>query len=239
MREALFLGGGLALAAALQPGPLQAFLLASVAQRGWRRTLPAAFSPVLSDGPIALLVLLVLNHLPATLGHILQAAGGVFLLYLAWTAYRQWRAPTAAEPDPGSAAPRTLFQAATVNFLNPNPYLGWSLVLGPAVLRAWHQHPPEAVALVVAFYATMVTLLAATIVLFGLTGALGPSSRRNLILVSALMLAALGGYQLLAGLFRAEAVSRGGWVRSGSGCYMLLGECGGMASLSHESKARS
>ena len=134
MREAIFLGGGFALAAALQPGPLRAFLLASVAQRGWKRTLPAAFSPLLSGGPIALLVLFVLNRLPATLDLVLQAAGGVFLLYLAWANYRQWRGQTPTNADSGGgAAPRTLVQAATVNILNPNPYLGWSLVLGPAV----------------------------------------------------------------------------------------------------------
>ena len=56
--------GGFAFAAALQPGPLQAYLLASVAQRGWKRTLPAALSPLLSDGPIILVVLLVLTRLP-------------------------------------------------------------------------------------------------------------------------------------------------------------------------------
>jgi len=37
--------------------PLQAFLLSSVAQRGGNEPLPAALSPLLSDGPIALLVL--------------------------------------------------------------------------------------------------------------------------------------------------------------------------------------
>lgn len=55
----LMLGGGLAFAAVLQPGPLQAFLLSRTIAHGWKRTLPAALSPVLSDLPIALLVLLV------------------------------------------------------------------------------------------------------------------------------------------------------------------------------------
>jgi len=58
----LLLGAGLAFAAVVQPGPLQAFLLARAAAHGWRRTLPAALSPVVSDGPIALLVILVLGR---------------------------------------------------------------------------------------------------------------------------------------------------------------------------------
>jgi threonine/homoserine/homoserine lactone efflux protein len=77
--EYLLIGGGFAFAAAIQPGPLQAFLLSSVAQKGWKRTLPASLSPLLSDGPIALLVLLVLNRVPETMGRVLQATGGVLL----------------------------------------------------------------------------------------------------------------------------------------------------------------
>ena len=83
MFEYFLIGGGFAFAAAIQPGPLQAFLLSSVAQRGWKRTLPAAFSPLLSDGPIALIVLLVINRLPDVMRRILQIAGGFLLLYLA------------------------------------------------------------------------------------------------------------------------------------------------------------
>ncbi len=203
MLEYLLIGGGFAFAASIQPGPLQAFLLSSVAQRGWKRTLPASLSPLLSDGPIALLVLLVLNRVPETMGRVLQAAGGVLLLYLAWASYRQWRQRTTTDPDSDGSVPRTLVQAATVNILNPNPYLGWSLVLGPAVLNAWHHNPANAVALIIAFYATMVTILACTILLFGTTRFLGPRGRRVLVLVSAVTLAALGVYQLVASLLRA------------------------------------
>jgi threonine/homoserine/homoserine lactone efflux protein len=201
--EYLFLGSGFALAAGLQPGPLQAFLLSSVAHKGWKRTLPAAFSPLLSDGPVALLVLLVLNRFPESIRGFLQVAGGVFLIYLGWASYRQWKQPVAADRS-GDSAPLTLLQAATVNILNPNPYLGWSLVLGPAFLAAWSQSSSYAITLVLAFYATMVTVLALIILLLGTTGLLGPRGRHILVLVSALMLAALGLYQLLAGLLRAR-----------------------------------
>src|ERR1700690_1140815 len=140
MFEYLLIGGGFAFAAAIQPGPLQAFLLSSVAQRGWKRTLPAAFSPLLSDGPIALIVLLVINRLPDVMRRILQIAGGFLLLYLAWASYRQWKQPAVVDSEQKGPAPRTLLQAAGINLLNPNPYLGWSLVLGPAFLSAWHQY---------------------------------------------------------------------------------------------------
>ena len=203
MLEYLLLGGGFAFAAAIQPGPLQAFFLSSVAQKGWKRTLPASFAPLLSDGPIALLVLLVLNRIPETLAVLLQAAGGIFLIYLAWASYKQWRQQAMTETGANDSAPRTLLQAATVNILNPNPYLGWSLVLGPAVLAAWHQNPANAVALIIAFYATIITVMACTILLFGTTRFLGPGGRRTLILVSAVTLAAIGMYRLAASLLQA------------------------------------
>ena len=200
MLELVLFGGGFAFAAAVQPGPLQAFLLSQVAEKGWRHTLPAALSPLLSDGPIALLVLLVLGRLPEGMGRVLQAAGGVLLLYLAFASYRSWRRLDGSSPPGSGATPRTLLQATAVNILNPNPYLGWSLVLGPAVLAAWRQSPAHAVVLIAAFYLTMVTSLAAIIVLLGTTRFLGPRGRRTLVLLSAIALAALGVWQLASGL---------------------------------------
>jgi len=200
MFEYILIGGGFAFAAAIQPGPLQAFLLSSVANKGWKHTLPAAFSPLISDGPIALFVLLILNRVPEAMSRLLQAAGGVLLLYFAWTSYRQWKKqPTTAFNE---SAPRTLWQAATVNILNPNPYLGWSLILGPSVMAAWQQSPTHAILIITAFYTTMVTVLAGTIFLFGATHFLGPGSRRTLILVSAMILAMLGVFQIVTSLLR-------------------------------------
>jgi len=203
--ENIIIGATFAFAAAVQPGPLQAFLLSRVAAHGWRRTLPAAASPLLSDGPIALVVLLLLGQVPVTLLWVLQAAGGVLLLYLAGATFRAWRAGRQQDEESVISAPRTLLEAALVNILNPNPYLGWSLVLGPQALKAWSRAPSHAVALIAAFYLTMVAMLALIIVLFGTTRALGARGRRVLVLVSAVALAALGVYQVAASLHRAGA----------------------------------
>ena len=207
MLQYLIFGGGVAFAAAIQPGPLQAFLLTRVAETGWKRTLPAAFSPLLSDGPIALLVLLVLRNLPPLFAGILQEAGGVLLLWLAFASYRQWKRGPRTQQPADSRTPKTILQAAAINILNPNPYLGWSMVLGPALLNAWKQDPSYGVALIVSFYATLVVTLGATIVLFGTSSFLGPGARRTLILISAIALALLGVYQLLAGIFSSDAFS--------------------------------
>jgi threonine/homoserine/homoserine lactone efflux protein len=176
---------------------LQAFLIARVAATGWRRTLPACLAPLLTDGPIAILVLLVLGRLSVTARSLLRASGGGLLLYLAWVAYRQWRSPDA--PGAGGSAPRTFLQAALVNALNPNPYLGWALVLGPSALAAWREHPWSAVALVAAFYGTMVAMLALFVLLVGTVRFLGSRGQRALLAVSALALAMLGAWLLVTG----------------------------------------
>jgi threonine/homoserine/homoserine lactone efflux protein len=197
MLKYVVIGGGLAFAAAVQPGPLQAYLLSRVAAIGWRRTLPAALAPVLSDGPIALLVLLVLGRLSPSTQLVLRAAGGLLLLYLAGRTFRQWRGADLASARNGDRTPRTLLEAALVNLLNPNPYLGWALVLGPVVVSAWREAPGTGVAVVVAFYATLVAMLAALILAFGSARLLGPRFRRALLLASGAVLAGLGVYQLV------------------------------------------
>jgi len=204
MLKYLVLGSGLAFAAAIQPGPLQAFLLTRTAASGWRRTLPACLSPLISDGPIALVALLVLGQLPPIFQSVVRAAGGAFLIYLAWAALLQWR--TEAGTGSSVSAPRTLLEAALVNLLNPNPYLAWALVIGPAVLAAWHEHPSKAIALIGAFYGTMTAVLAGFIFLAGTSSLLGVRGRRALVGVSALVLAGLGVYLL------ASTVWRAGWL---------------------------
>jgi len=194
----ILIGSSLALAAALQPGPLQVFYFSKVAEVGWKRTLPAALAPLISDGPIAALALLILGEIPPGARYVLQTGGGILLLIYAASTYRSWREGEASSSSP-SSAPRNLLQAALVNLLNPNPYLAWSLVMGPAVLNAWSTKPLYGGALVLTFYLVMIGTSMALIILLGATTHLKPSVRRSLLLVSALLLAGLGGYYLTAG----------------------------------------
>lgn len=195
MLEHILFGGGFAFGAAIQPGPLQAFLVSRVAATGWRRTLPACLAPLLSDGPIALIALFFLAQLPRAAQNVLQLGGGVLLIYLAWVSFQQWRNPGKAGEI--VSTPRTLLEAALVNLLNPNPYLAWALVLGPAVHAAWTQGARYAVALVGSFYVTMVAMLAGFILLVGTARFLGSRAQRTLVGLSALVLAGLGLYLLV------------------------------------------
>lgn len=196
--EYILIGGGFAFAAAAQPGPLQAFLLSRVAAAGWRRTLPAAFAPVISDGPIALLMLTLLHHVARGFESILRGAGGVVLLYFAVRTFLEWRRTKHGFTLDEQSSPRTLLQAVAVNIVNPGPYIGWSLILGPVALEAWAKAPIYAVMLVVSFYVVMVSSLALFILLIGTTSFLGPRGRRGLMLAAAVVLAGLALYSFLS-----------------------------------------
>ncbi len=188
-----------AFAAAVQPGPLQAYLISATLANGWRRTLPAVFAPLLSDIPIACLTLVVLTQVPAVAVNVLRFIGGVFLLYLAAgaaQAYRNYQGPLPVSPRP---AQRTILNAVIVNLLNPNPCLGWSMVIGPALLGAWRVGPAYGVALVASFYGTMFLATAVILLAFAAASSLGPRVGRLLVGLSALALAGFGLYQLLWG----------------------------------------
>jgi len=200
MATYLLLGVTYGFAAAVQPGPFQAYVISQTLSHGWRRTLPAAFAPLVSDVPVVVVVLAVLSRLPAWLMPALQIAGGGLLIYLAWAAARAWRKFSSVAPASAPSGRQSLLRAALVNFSNPGPYLGWSLIMGPLLLRGWAQAPGNGAALVAGFYATMVASLVGLIALFALARHIGPRVNRALLGLSAVGLAGFGAYQLLAGL---------------------------------------
>jgi threonine/homoserine/homoserine lactone efflux protein len=200
MLEYIFIGSGFAFATVVQPGPLQAFLISRVAADGWRRTLPAAFAPLISDGPIAILVLVLLRQVSEGFQNVLQGAGGVVFFFFAVKIFLEWRRMKAGDAPVTQSSPRTLLQAVVVNFLNPGPYLGWSLILGPLMLEAWGEHPAHAVALVISFYVVMLFCLALFILLVGTTSFLGSRGRQGLLLASAIALAGIAAYSLWSSL---------------------------------------
>lgn len=188
--------------AAAQPGPFQAFLLSLIARQGWRRTLPAALAPLVSDGPILVLVLLVLTRVPEWILSVLQVAGGLFLLLLAWGAWRALRRPVNSEavaPVEGSVMTNVL-KAALMNLLSPSPYIFWTTVTGPILIEAWRQEMAWGLAFLLGFYAAIVGGLALFILIFAGAGRVDARVNRVLGVASAVALFAFGLYQLTVGL---------------------------------------
>jgi threonine/homoserine/homoserine lactone efflux protein len=196
----LFLGITYASAAAVQPGPFQTYLISQTLSHGWRSTLPAAFAPLLSDGPIILLVLLVLYRMPDWLAMSLQCVGGIFLLYLAIGAFKAWRTYQNNNAYEKMTSQQTVLKAALVNLLNPNPWLAWSLVLGPLLLKGWRENPVHGLSLLIGFYSAMILVTLGIILLFAFARNLGPIVSRTLIGISAIAMASFGLYEIRQGL---------------------------------------
>jgi threonine/homoserine/homoserine lactone efflux protein len=201
MIQYLIIGITYAFTAVVQPGPFQAFLLSQTLSKGWRRTLPAAFGPLISDLPVILIVLLLLTNVPPRFISILQIAGGLFLLYLAFNAYKTWKNFDSPKLPAPQSNQQTLLSAVMVNLLNPNPYLGWSLVLGPLLLKGWHQNPANGIVLLVSFYVTLTIGMVITILFFAAAGKFGSRLNRLLIGISVLALSCFGFYELWRGIY--------------------------------------
>jgi threonine/homoserine/homoserine lactone efflux protein len=199
----LILGG----AAAAQPGPLQAFLLSLTARNGWRRTWPAAFAPLLSDGPILFLVLFILARLPDYLLSVLQVAGGIFLLYLAWGAWQVFRSGPMPSSDLSPHRPQTnVLKAAIMNALSPAPYLFWATIAGPILIEGWRRSPAQGLAFLVGFYAALIGGLMLFIIFFGKAGSLDPRINRGMGVFSTVALLVFGLYQFTSGIGKLMAL---------------------------------
>jgi threonine/homoserine/homoserine lactone efflux protein len=190
----------LGFSAAAQPGPLQAYLLSQTIANGWRRTLLATFAPLLSDGPIILLVLLVLTRTPDWFLNGMQVLGGLFLLYLAWGAYRSYKNTVAFETPSANTTNQSIVKAALMNGLSPNPYIFWGTIGGPLFIAGWRQSPTHGLSFMAGFYVMLIGGFMAFVALFAIAKNLDPRVSRLLSLASALALLLFGLYQLWLGI---------------------------------------
>jgi len=200
--DGLLHGMAIGLWAGIVPGPLIALFLDHTVRHGWRRTLPAVFAPLVSDGPIILLVVFILAQVPDALLVGLRIAGGVFLIALAARTFRRPADASGPASWPHVGTSRTgLFRTAVaVNLLNPNPYIFWGIALGPTLLIAWRTDPPSALAFVLGFYAVMIGVFAGWVFLFARTAAIPPNVQYRVPVLAALILVGFGIYQIAAGL---------------------------------------
>ena len=197
----LLQGLTLGFAAGAQPGPFQTYLITQTLSQGWRRVWIAAFAPLVSDGPIVALVLLVLSQVPDWFQRVLQIVGGLFVLYLAWGAFNAWKTFNPDSEAAPQTGPRSLLRAAVMNALSPGPYLFWSLVIGPLIVSTWRENPSNAISIVLAFYTAMIGLNFGVVMIFGQAARFGNQVRKTMLGFSVLALAGFGIYQLWQGIF--------------------------------------
>ncbi|MEN9564232.1 MAG: hypothetical protein RIR73_2476 [Chloroflexota bacterium] len=196
----LIQGIGFGFAAASQIGPFQTFLISQALTRGWKRALPGAFAPLISDGPIVLLSVLVLSQLPEWAQRIMYILGGLFVLYLAYGSYKSWRNFDETIAHPELSGQQTIFKAAMTNALSPGAYLFWMFVTGPILVQGWSKTPLNGLSLLLGFYTAFILCLILMIIIFGAASHLGSKLNRALLGVSCLVLFGFGLFQLWKGL---------------------------------------
>ncbi len=149
---------GLGLAAGVNPGPLTALVVARTLAAGFAAGALVALAPLLSDTPIILSTLFLVDGLPDGAVALLSLVGGVFLIALGLREARAALAPDDASEDPAPRRPAAaeLFRASLVNVLNPNAWIFWLTVGTPLVLETASTSTTLAVAFVGVFWAMLV-----------------------------------------------------------------------------------
>ena len=154
-------------------------------------------APLISDGPIIFLVLVILTQLPAVFLRALQIVGGLFLLYLAKEAFV---APTSSASS--ARPPRSFVDAVLMNFLSPGPYIFWSTITGPMFLKAWRIAPINGLSILFGFYTMLIGGFVGFVLLAGASMQLDSRAAHLLHRIAAVTLAVFGLWQIWAGTMR-------------------------------------
>jgi threonine/homoserine/homoserine lactone efflux protein len=157
----LGLGLSLGLSAGLSPGPLSALLVASTLRSGLAGGLRVALAPLLTDLPIIILAVLLVDRMPHGALRWLGPIGGLVVAWMAIETLRSARSSSFPDDAAPAAAPaadprRELWRGVLVNATNPHPYLFWATVGAPILVKGWRASPWLALAFLLPFYALLV-----------------------------------------------------------------------------------
>jgi threonine/homoserine/homoserine lactone efflux protein len=206
MLELMTQGMGFGVSAGTSFGPLHTILLNVTLEKGWRHGLWIVISPLITDIPIVLLAVLVLNQLPAQALTLLQIFGGFVVLYLALRTYLQLRRAPPSALKAGDLAIaqtptyQTLLKGMAVNLTNPAPYIFWGTLMGPLLMRALSESLLHAAAFLLSFYGTFLGLMAVFMIVFDRMRSLPSRVVRGLSYFSVLVLCILGAVLIISGV---------------------------------------
>ena len=193
----------LGLTAGVLPGPLQTYIIQTTLTQGWRKALILVLSPLIADIPMIVLTVFVLAQFPPEFIRVIQIVGGLFVLWLAWGAWKQFRAGAmiGAGGEAITLSTRQLLaRAIVVNLLSPGPYIFWSTVNGPLLVQGLRESVLHGAAFLIAFYGTFLGVLQALIAVFNRVRTLDARVTRALLLVITGLLVIFGASLIGQGL---------------------------------------
>lgn len=161
-------GISIGFSAGAMPGPFQSYIISTTLALGWRRSIIAIFTPLLADIPIIFLTVVLLGQLPPEVIRIIRLVGG---LYLLWMAYKAWkRLRTGTTTIDTNAQPQrqgqTLLQALVLIWLSPGPYIFWATINGPLLVEGLSQTVWHGLAFALGFYGTFLGILGFYVFIF-------------------------------------------------------------------------
>jgi len=152
--EFLISGVIFGLAVGTSAGPLLALVFSETLKYGKKEGIKIAISPLITDLPIVLLVLLILSNLikySFVIGAI-SLFGACYLIYLGFENLRVKISVFNVE----SAKEDALKRGVLANFLNPNPYLFWLSIGGPMIFESLDVHISATVLFILGFYSLLI-----------------------------------------------------------------------------------
>ena len=190
-------GVSIGFAAGAQPGPFTSFLIGRTLAQGWRKSIILAITPIVTDIPIVIVVLLILKQFPPELIRIIQLVGGLYLLWIAFGMWRQYKAgQTAFKPEAessdGVSTSRTLAQGAIMGWVSPGPYIFWATINGPLLIQGLNQSVPMGIAFLLAFYGTFVAILCVYVLVFDRLRRIDERVTKGIFLVTLVVMVLFG-----------------------------------------------
>lgn len=196
-------GIGLGFTAGANPGPFQNYLISTTVAQGWRKSIVVVFAPIPTDIPIILLSVFLLNQLPAQFTPIMQIIGGLFLLWLAYGNWKQFRAGVTFNTNvsvDATSRTRIFTRALLMNWLNPNPYIFWTSVNGRLLIQGLNESIWAGIGFLVGFYGTFIIILLIFIVVFDRLRQLDERVTRAIFLITLAIMVVIGLQFILQGV---------------------------------------
>lgn len=188
----LLQGGSLGLTASISPGPLLFYLISQSLSGGWKRGAIVSIAPLVSDIPLIIIILVLLDHVPPLFLRFLSIGGGIYVIYLAWNLFQSWRRNRGVNLDEKSEFRHNLGRAILVNYLSPGPYMFWTLVNGPLLLQALHISILHGIVFLISFYGLFIGSMLALVSIFSQAQRFGQRIVRTLSLLSVIILSIFG-----------------------------------------------
>jgi threonine/homoserine/homoserine lactone efflux protein len=118
--------------AGLKPGPLGVFVIHQTMSKGKVQGFVSSLAPILTDGPIILLALLLtlqFNEIDWFIS-LISIFGSIYLVNIG---YKIFKEPNNLNPSGSGGVQSSLATAMKINFLSPAPYIFW-LTIGTSYI---------------------------------------------------------------------------------------------------------